>query len=140
MRKIETVIGLTAMLAADMSFGHHSYAMFEMGKVDTVGGVLKVLEWTNPHVWVWVDVEDPKSKATVTYGFESLSPGQLQRDYGWDRRSLKPGDTVSVDYAPLKSGNAGGALIRITLPSRRTLGTRFTAPRETAAQPEAAKK
>ncbi|HYM34816.1 MAG TPA: DUF6152 family protein [Steroidobacteraceae bacterium] len=129
MRSIQSLIaGVVLLVSSALAYAHHSYAMFDTSQVVTVRGVLKTLEWTNPHVWLWVDVKDEKTKSTITYGFESLSPGQLQRDYGWDKRLFKAGETVTIDYAPLKSGNPGGALVKVTLSDGRTLLTRFSKP------------
>jgi hypothetical protein len=132
MRSTQSLIaGVVLLVSSVLAYAHHSYAMFDTSQVVTVRGVLKTLEWTNPHVWLWVEVEvDVKDakKSTITYGFESLSPGQLQRDYGWDKRLFKAGEIVTVDYAPLKSGNPGGALVKVTLPDGRTLLTRFSKP------------
>jgi len=134
-RSIQSLIaGVVLIVSAELAHAHHSYAMFDTTQIVTVRGVLKTLEWTNPHVWLWVEVavdaKDAKTKSTITYGFESLSPGQLQRDYGWDKRIFKAGETVTIDYAPLKSGNPGGALVKVTLSDGRTLLTRFSKPKE----------
>ena len=116
------------ILSSNTAQAHHSYAMFDTNQVVTTTGVLRIVEWTNPHVWLWVDVEG--EKGTVTYGFETLSPGQLMRDYGWDKRMLKVGNKVTVDYAPLKSGQPGGALVKIVFSDGRSLLTRFSKPKE----------
>jgi len=133
MRILANLVIATALLAsAGGAHSHHSYAMFDTSQVVTIRGTLRTLEWTNPHVWLWLDVKEDQGNNTFTYGFESLSPGQLQRDYGWNRRALKPGDVLTIDYAPLKSGNRGGALIKVTLPDGATLLTRFSTPKPSA--------
>jgi hypothetical protein len=35
---------------------HHTYAMFDRSKTQTLRGTVAKLEWTNPHVFVWLDV------------------------------------------------------------------------------------
>jgi hypothetical protein len=104
------------------AWAHHSYAMFDQTKSVTVTGTVHTLEWTNPHIWVWVNVKDAKGVVT-TYGFESNAPSELTRFFGWDKRSLTAGETVTVDFAPLKSGRAGGALRTVTLADGRVLRT-----------------
>lgn len=104
---------------------HHSYSMFDMSRTQTVRGAVRALEWSSPHVWLWIDVDDGKGN-TVSYGFETVSPGQLQRDYGWNKSALKPGDKVTIDYAPLRSGATGGALEKVILPDGKVLTTRLT--------------
>jgi hypothetical protein len=118
---IHLVLGAYAVTVA----AHHSYSVFDMTTTRTVEGTIRALEWGNPHVWLWVDVTDASGKA-VSYGFETVSPGQLARDYGWSRSSLQADDRVKVEYAPLRSGAAGGALRRVILPDGRVLATRLT--------------
>ena len=101
---------------------HHSYAMFDQTQTVTVQGTVHTLEWTNPHIWVWVNVKDAKGVVT-TYGFESNAPSELTRFFGWDKRSLTAGQAVTVDFSPLKSGRPGGALRTITLADGRVLRT-----------------
>jgi hypothetical protein len=117
-------IALAAALLAcpTAALAHHSYAMFDQTRRLTVQGTVHALEWTNPHIWVWVDVEDGKG-GTATYGFESNAPAELGRFFGWSKRSLTAGDKVTIDYAPLKSGRNGGALRTLTFADGRVLRT-----------------
>jgi len=52
----------------------------------TLQGTVKLLEWTNPHVWLWVDGSDGKG-GTATYGFETNAPAELSRFFGWSKAS-----------------------------------------------------
>jgi hypothetical protein len=108
------------------SQAHHSFAMFDATRELTVQGTVKTLEWTSPHVWLWLVVDAGGQTLPVTYGFETLSPGQLLRDYGWDRHALNSGDRITVAYFPLRSGQPGGGLIQITMADGRILATRFS--------------
>jgi len=109
--------------------------MFDVSRVETVKGTVKTLEWASPHVWLWVVVADANG-GSQTFGFETVSPGQLERDYGWNRHVVNAGDKVTVEYAPLKSGNTGGELEKVTLADGRVLATRFTKPKDS--QPDSA--
>jgi hypothetical protein len=40
---------------------------------------------------------------------------------GWTKRSLQPGDHAVFRYAPLRDGNPGGFLLKVTLPSGQEL-------------------
>ena len=96
--------------------------MFDRTRRATLQGTVKALEWTNPRVWLWVDSIDAKG-GTVTYGFETNAPAELSRFFGWNKNIVKPGDRITVEYAPLRSGNNGGALIRLTFADGRELMT-----------------
>ena len=94
------VLVATAGLAA----AHHSFTAFNMTDEKTVTGVVNRVEWTNPHIWIWIDVPDTKG---ATYGFEGMSPNFLERR-GWTRTTLKAGDKITVSYRPLRDGKNGG--------------------------------
>jgi hypothetical protein len=108
------------------AFAHHSYAMFDQTRTLTLQGTVHAVEWANPHVWVWVKVDDGRGGG-VTWGFETNAPSELYRFFGWTKQSLNAGDAVTVEYAPLRSGASGGALRRITLAN----GTELRTPRST---------
>jgi hypothetical protein len=60
-----------------------------MNAAKTVMGVVKQVDWTNPHIWIWLDVQNASGQAE-TWGFEGMSPNFLARR-GWTRNSLLPG-------------------------------------------------
>jgi len=119
-------IGAMLLCFSLQSQAHHSFAMFDSTRELTVQGTVKSLEWTSPHVWLWLVVDLGNQAPPVTYGFETLSPGQLLRDYGWDRHALNIGDKIAVAYFPLRSGQMGGALIQVTTADGKKLATRFS--------------
>jgi hypothetical protein len=122
MRQALKIVGIAAVIsAASVADAHHSYAMFDLNRVATVQGTVKVVEWTNPHVWLWIS--QTHSTGAGTYAFETVSPGELARFYGWNRTSLGIGQKVTVEFAPLRSGKNGGAVRKITLANGQSLQT-----------------
>jgi len=117
-------MGGVLLAAATAACAHHSYAMFDTTRQVTVTGTVRTLEWASPHVWLWIEVPDGKG-GSEPYGFETVSPAQIQRDYGWDKNVMHVGDKVTVVFAPLRSGKNGGELEKVTLESGRVLATRF---------------
>lgn len=118
----KTAGAVCALTAAAAAAAHHSYAMFDLTREATAHGTVKALEWTNPHVWLFIVGEEAEPKG-VTYAFESVSPGELTRFYGWSKKSLSVGDKITVRYAPLRSGKPGGVMKIITLSSGKVLQT-----------------
>jgi len=98
---------------------HHSFAMFDKGKMTTIEGVVSRLAWTNPHVLIDIDVID-KQGQTAQYRIESASINILMRQ-GWKVGSIKAGDRITIVFNPLKSGLPGGLLIEATLPNGTVL-------------------
>ncbi len=110
---IKKTIGLVAILAVAPALAHHSYAMFDGANTRTVSGTVAKLEWTNPHVFLWIYVPKPAGTGYDLYAFENGSVGVLMR-LGWSKESFKAGDKVSVEYWPLKDGRPGGHFHKAT--------------------------
>jgi len=110
-RKLRTVFGLGfgLLLTSVPLAAHHSFAAeFDDSKPVRVTGVVKKVEWANPHIWFYVDVKDENGKVT-TWGFSGGPPGMLMRR-GINKDVLKPGDVIKVDGFRAKDGtnNASG--------------------------------
>lgn len=118
--------GIAAVLLAPPAFAHHSFAMFDAEKTITLNGTVKEFEWTNPHMWLYVMVQDASGKP-LEYPLEMQGPGQSMKN-GWKQDSLKPGDKVTVEMHPLKTGARGGQLLTVVLPSGRKLDVGGKAP------------
>jgi hypothetical protein len=98
---------------------HHSFAMFDKNKVVTVKGVVRKVEWTNPHVFLFVEVANGKG-GTTQYAVECNSPNVLLRT-GWKVNTVKAGDSVSVALNPLRNGQPGGLLNTVTFADGKTI-------------------
>jgi hypothetical protein len=98
---------------------HHSFAMFDTANPITIEGVVTMVQWTNPHVYIEVDV--PEGQGTKHWTMELGSPSILMRG-GWKFNSVKRGDKVTAVVSPLRSGDPGSLLVRLTLPDGRVLG------------------
>ncbi len=109
---------LTGCVAA---LAHHSYSMFDLSKQSKVTGTIRALEWSNPHVWLWVTVVDEKG-APANYAFEGTSIGEMSRRNGWSKSIVSFGDKVTVNYAPFKDGKNGGRIRTVILADGRALG------------------
>lgn len=108
-----TLVAAALSLTPGQSFAHHSFAVFDMNAQKTVSGTVKRVDWTNPHIWIWLDVANDKGGMDV-YGFEGMSPNFLNRR-GWTRTTLKAGDKITVVYRPMRDGNNGGMFMSTKL-------------------------
>jgi hypothetical protein len=115
-----TAIAVAAIVTASApAAAHHSFAVFDMSAQKTVTGTIKKVDWTNPHIWIWIDVANGKG-GTDVFGFEGMSPNFLERR-GWKRTTLKNGETITVVYRPLRDGTNGGMFMSTKLPDGTAL-------------------
>jgi len=104
------LLGAVALAAQ----AHHSFAaQYDSKKPTSVSGVVTRVEWTNPHVYIYVDVTDAKSKKVTNWGFEMGPPHMLQKT-GWKRNSLKIGELVDVDGWLARDGSHSANARRVT--------------------------
>jgi hypothetical protein len=92
---------------------HHSFSMFDNEKDQMLDGIVKEFQWTNPHIWIQVNVQSADGNV-VEYSVEGGSPNALRRQ-GWTKDTLKPGDHVVLTMHPLKDGSPGGSFMRGTV-------------------------
>ncbi|MBV9747144.1 MAG: hypothetical protein JO099_25565 [Acidobacteriia bacterium] len=109
-----------ALLVARPAAAHHSFSMFDVSKQVTLTGSVTSFEWTNPHVYIEIDV--PGDTGGVKHWSIELGSPSILRNSGWKHDTLKPGDKVTVIVNPLKNGNPGGFLVQANLPDNRKLG------------------
>ncbi len=101
---------------------HHSTTMFDHSQSVTITGVIKEVQWTNPHVAIFISGSIKDEEPNV-WLMEMTSPGNLTRVSNWTRNSAKVGDKVVVAFSPLRNGKKGGALKKMTLEGGRVLTT-----------------
>ena len=97
------------------ALAHHSFAMYDSNQLLTVTGTVKIFQWSNPHVILWLVKGPDGSGASDIWTLElPTSPGVLTR-MGWDKHSLQPGDRIVVEFNPLRNGEHGGSFKKATL-------------------------
>jgi hypothetical protein len=114
---------VVSLLASGPVQGHHSFsAEYDASKPLRLTGTVSRMVWTNPHAHIFVDIKDQRGK-TTTWAFELGTPNDLMRG-GWLKRSVKPGDTVTVHGYAARDGSPS-ANARVVLSSDgRTLFAR----------------
>jgi hypothetical protein len=114
------VVAALLAIAASPAHSHHSFAVFDLSKTVTFKGTLQDLQWTNPHVWIRVEVLE-KDKPT-TYEFECAAIAVLKRA-GWTRDTVKVGDVITVVSHPYKDGRPGGSVDHLVLKDGTQVGS-----------------
>ena len=81
---------------------HHSDRMYDLDTTITLEGVVKEFQYTNPHSWLLVDVENEDGTVT-TWGFEGASASNMLRA-GVRPGDLAAGTRVTVSGHPMRDG------------------------------------
>ena len=111
------VIACGLLVAGAPASAHHSFAAeFDGEKKITLTGHVTKVEWTNPHVWFYINVKDPNTGSVTNWGAEMGPPHGLQRR-GWRQNTLKIGDAVTVAGSMAKSGVKRMNASKVTLTS-----------------------
>ena len=119
-----------ALVAAVPLRAHHSEAAeYDANKPVRVTGVVRKVEWTNPHIWFYVEGKDEVSGLSAVWGFSGAAPNGLRRR-GITKDSLKVGDTVKVQGIRAKDGSPNAASRGVTFSDGRQV---FTASEQTPA-------
>ena len=103
---------IVAASAAQLAAAHHSTAEFDYTRQVTIKGIVKELQWTNPHSYIqlMVDGEDGKQ---IQWSVEIGSP-TLNINLGWRKSSVKAGDVVTMLLSPARNGKSYGTLRTLT--------------------------
>lgn len=103
-RKLVALLVASVLVPSGAALAHHSFsAEFDAAKPIKLTGIVTKVEWTNPHVWFYINVKDEATGAVTNWGAEMGPPHGLQRS-GWRRETLKIGEQVSVDGFLARNG------------------------------------
>ena len=122
-RTLGSAVLTGCLLAAGASFAHHSLsAVYNIRGSGEVTGVIKSVEFINPHGVMTLEVSNDDGTTTeweLTTGsantLASLGFG------GEGPNTVIAGDVVTITYFPARNGRPLGFIRSITLPDDRTI-------------------
>jgi len=112
------IVAVGFLILSVPMWAHHGNASYETGKVVTVKGEVTEWFWANPHCLLKFDEKADNGRVRHWVG-ETQAPANMI-DAGWNKNSFKPGDQVTVDIRPAKTGNFG-AITRVVFADGREL-------------------
>jgi len=98
------VLSLSAAVVPMLA--HHSIAAeYDDKKPSTLRGTVTRFEWTNPHVYLWLDIREANGK-TTNWAVEYNSTLDLKRSgNGWNRDLVQVGDAVTAEGIAARDGS-----------------------------------
>jgi hypothetical protein len=94
MRRALIAVALVALAAgATPLLAHHSWPV-DTSRAVTVKGTVTGYEWGNPHVMIGLDVKTDAG-AIEKWNVGGPSTTRMEAN-GWDKGTLKPGDTITA--------------------------------------------
>ena len=105
MRSRLVLLSLAVSALGTAAYAHHSFPVqYDAEKPITLTGKVTKVEWTNPHIFVYIDVPDEKTGEVVNWALEMGGPNALLR-LGWKRDSIKADDVISVEGSRARDGS-----------------------------------
>jgi hypothetical protein len=119
-RLLPPLFAAVSLLLPPPLAAHHSFsAEFDAKKTIRFVGAVTRVEWTNPHVYLYIAVKENSQRPT-TFAVESASPNVLRRAR-WGKDSVRVGDVVTVFGYRAKNGSDTVNAITLQLPDGTTL-------------------
>ena len=117
--RLPGIVLLCVLAASSSASAHHSPVMFDQTKTITLAGTVRQFQWTNPHCYIQLVVEEGGRE--VEWNVEMGAPVYLA-NRGWRPSTLKAGDRIRVVASPLRSGANGGLVLNATSLDGKALG------------------
>ena len=123
--RVALFIGVVCLAVVSVpAYGHHGTGVaYDNTKPTVLKGTVTDFEWKNPHAQLFLDVKDTGGNL-LKWAVEMNSPGVLQRNEGWTRKTIKAGDEVTVTMFPSKAGTPVGVVSKIVLNGKVILENR----------------
>ena len=108
MTRLVSVIAATVLITATAS-AHHSPAAFDLNSQITIQGRISRLDWTNPHVYIYVD--GTSVDGTPAQWMIETDPVPILTRSGWRRELLGVGSLVTVRANPDRNVQRNHAIL-----------------------------
>jgi hypothetical protein len=129
MQRLVLIALFAGLLGGARLLAHHSFAAeFDDKQPIKLTGTLKKVEWTNPHIWYYVEVKNPDGTTTL-WALSGGAPGQLMRR-GIRKEQLVVGAIVNVDGFRAKDGSHNGFGRSVTYQDGRNVFTASAADQQ----------
>ena len=107
------------LVISSPAFAHHAWHGYDMDNLTSVKGTVTQFDWSNPHVWISMEMTDDKG-AIEKWNAGGPSPSRMAGT-GWDKDTLKAGDQITAVGHRIKDGTYNLRLVKVVLSDGREL-------------------
>ena len=122
-RTLGAVIFSAWLLASGASLAHHSLSgVYDIRDAGELTGVIKKLEFMNPHGVMTLEVKN--DDGTTTEWVMTTGSANVLASLGFGKggpNTVVAGDVVTIKYFPARNGKPIGFIRSITLPNQHTI-------------------
>jgi hypothetical protein len=126
-----SVIG--ALVTASPLLAHHEWPVDRTTQI-TVQGTVTAFSWANPHVMIALDVQ---ANGTIEQWKVGGSSPAFMTTCGWNKKTLKPGDVITVIGYRFNDGSNAARLQTMLMPNGKEMYYGAPPSRKTACVPPA---
>lgn len=121
--KLSMVVAVAFVLSTSVAvLAHHGGNLYDTTKATELKpATITKFEWGTPHNQIYFDVAD--AKGVMQHWVGSTEPAGVMLERGWTRRSLKPGDVVTVFIFAAKNGATVGNIQKLVMADGKELTT-----------------
>jgi hypothetical protein len=106
------IVAVGLLLISSPAFAHHGNAGYDMQKMTVLpNATITKIDWTNPHIQIYFDAKD--DAGNLRHWIVEAPPPSELAERGWARKSLNPGDVVTIYLHASKNGAAYGIIQKV---------------------------
>jgi len=121
MNKTFLATAFAILMASGSAFAHHGGNLYDTTKAVELHGTVTKFEWGTPHNQIYFDVKTDSGEMQHWVG--PPDPAGVMLERGWPRRSLVPGDMVTVFIFAAKNGATVGNIQKVVKADGKQLGS-----------------
>ena len=126
------IAGFTTAGAMNTTLAHHAFvAEFDREKPVQLTGRVTEMKWSNPHSWIYIDVED-EDGGVVNWALETRAANSLIR-LGWRPEDLPVGTVLEVNGWQARNNSSTASIESAELTDGRRI---FTGSPDSSARQE----
>jgi len=126
-RTLTVALTTLAALVGATAVAHHSFsAEFDADRPVQLTGEVTEMKWSNPHAWIYLDVEDSNGEI-VNWALETRAANGLIRR-GWRKEDLPSGTVLRVEGWQARNGTPTASISSVTFTDGKQLFTGSSNP------------